>query len=86
MDQDTGRAGQAVDEQAEPEEIRREIDDTREGLGDTVEALAAKSDVKGQAKAKVEQAQGAVRENPLPAAVGAGVVAGFLLGRLTGRR
>jgi ElaB/YqjD/DUF883 family membrane-anchored ribosome-binding protein len=115
MDQDTSRAGQAVDEQAEPEEIRREIDQTREELGDTVASLAAKSDVKSQAKAKVDQAKGrvserkdevlgkarqatpdsassaatqvkgAARENPMPVAIGAGFVAGFLLGRLTGR-
>jgi ElaB/YqjD/DUF883 family membrane-anchored ribosome-binding protein len=116
MDQDTGRAGQAVDEQAEPEEIRRDIEETREDLGDTVETLAAKSDVKKQAKAKVDEVKARVserkdealgkakqatpdsgsaaasqvkdvaRENPLPVAVGAGVLAGFLLGRLTGRR
>jgi ElaB/YqjD/DUF883 family membrane-anchored ribosome-binding protein len=35
-------------------EIRAEIDQTREELGDTVEALAEKTDVKAQAKAKVE--------------------------------
>jgi ElaB/YqjD/DUF883 family membrane-anchored ribosome-binding protein len=37
-----------------PAEIRTEIDQTREELGDTVEALAEKTDVKAQAKAKVE--------------------------------
>ena len=37
----------------EPEEIRTEIEQTREQLGETVEALAEKADVKGQAKAKV---------------------------------
>ena len=39
----------------EPEEIRTEIEATREQLGETVEALAEKADVKGQAKAKVEE-------------------------------
>jgi ElaB/YqjD/DUF883 family membrane-anchored ribosome-binding protein len=39
----------------EPEEIRSEIEQTREQLGETVEALAEKADVKGQAKAKVEE-------------------------------
>ena len=39
----------------EPEEIRSEIEETREQLGETVEALAEKADVKGQAKAKVEE-------------------------------
>ena len=37
-----------------PTEIRQEIDQTREELGDTVEALAEKTDVKAQAKAKVD--------------------------------
>jgi ElaB/YqjD/DUF883 family membrane-anchored ribosome-binding protein len=37
-----------------PTEIREEIDQTREELGDTVEALAEKTDVKAQAKAKVD--------------------------------
>ena len=41
----------------EPEEIRSEIEETREQLGETVEALAEKADVKGQAKAKVEDAK-----------------------------
>jgi ElaB/YqjD/DUF883 family membrane-anchored ribosome-binding protein len=38
-----------------PEEIRREIEQTREELGDTVEALAAKTDVKAQVKGRVEE-------------------------------
>jgi ElaB/YqjD/DUF883 family membrane-anchored ribosome-binding protein len=44
-------------EQQSPEEIREDIAETREDLGDTVEALAGKADVKGQAKAKVESAK-----------------------------
>jgi uncharacterized protein DUF3618 len=44
-----------VSEQRSPEEIRRDIEETRAELGDTVEALAAKTDVKGQAKAKAEE-------------------------------
>jgi Protein of unknown function (DUF3618) len=39
----------------EPEVLREEIAETREELGDTVEALAAKADVKGQAQAKVDE-------------------------------
>jgi ElaB/YqjD/DUF883 family membrane-anchored ribosome-binding protein len=39
----------------EPEQIRAEIEETREQLGETVEALAEKADVKGQAKAKVDE-------------------------------
>lgn len=59
MGEDTGEgrpgvdaAGQA-DEQRSPDEIRRDIDQTRVELGDTVEALAEKADVKGQVKDKV---------------------------------
>lgn len=36
-----------------PQEIQAEIDQTREELGDTVEALAGKADVKAQAKNKI---------------------------------
>jgi Protein of unknown function (DUF3618) len=36
-----------------PEEIQREIEQTRERLGNTVEELAAKADVKARAQAKV---------------------------------
>ena len=57
MDEATRTSGPAVEGQQgqrSPDEIRADIEDTREELGDTVEALAAKTDVKGQAKAKVE--------------------------------
>jgi ElaB/YqjD/DUF883 family membrane-anchored ribosome-binding protein len=45
-----------------PEEIRADIEQTRGEVGDTVEALASKTDVKAQAKAKVEDIKGNVRE------------------------
>jgi ElaB/YqjD/DUF883 family membrane-anchored ribosome-binding protein len=57
MDEGTRTSGPAVGEgqdERSPEEIRADIEQTREDLGDTVEALAAKTDVKGQAKAKLE--------------------------------
>jgi ElaB/YqjD/DUF883 family membrane-anchored ribosome-binding protein len=44
-------------EQKSPEQIREEIAETRADLGDTVEALSGKADVKGQAKAKVDEAK-----------------------------
>jgi ElaB/YqjD/DUF883 family membrane-anchored ribosome-binding protein len=44
-------------EQKNPAELREEIDENREQLGDTVEALAGKADVKGQAKAKIDSAK-----------------------------
>ncbi|NJP49438.1 DUF3618 domain-containing protein [Streptomyces sp. SBST2-5] len=37
-----------------PDELRREIEQTRHDLGDTVEELAGKLDVKGRAKARAE--------------------------------
>ena len=45
-----------------PEEIEADIERTREELGDTVEALAAKTDVKGRAKAKAAETKEAVTE------------------------
>jgi archaellum component FlaD/FlaE len=39
----------------DPEQIEREIEDTREDLGDTVAALAEKADVKEQGKRKVQR-------------------------------
>jgi len=43
-----------VTETKEPEQLREEIEETRRELGDTVEALAAKADVKARMKDKVE--------------------------------
>jgi ElaB/YqjD/DUF883 family membrane-anchored ribosome-binding protein len=39
----------------EPEEIRADIEQTREELGDTAAAVAEKADVKAQASAKVDE-------------------------------
>lgn len=57
-------AGAHVDAQAEsalagrgakgPDELRRQIERTRHELGDTVEELAGKMDVKGRAKARAD--------------------------------
>ena len=41
-----------------PEQIEREIERTREELGETVEALAAKTDVKAAARRKLGTARG----------------------------
>lgn len=53
--------GPAVGEKS-PEQIRREIEATREELGETVEALAAKTDVKARAKEKVDDVKATVAE------------------------
>jgi ElaB/YqjD/DUF883 family membrane-anchored ribosome-binding protein len=45
--------GNGESAQKTPEELREDIEQTRQELGDTVEALAEKSDVKAQAKQRV---------------------------------
>jgi len=113
-------ANEAAGNPAQPggrsvEQIERDIEVTRADMGDTVEALADKTDVKAQAQEKVTaaktkvtetkedllgkaqaaspesartaaaQVQQKTRENPLPVAVGAAVLVGFVLGRLSKR-
>lgn len=56
MDEDPGTAGSQVsgaETDRSPEEIRADIEQTREQVGDTVEALAEKTDVKGQAQQRI---------------------------------
>ena len=85
-------------EQQTPEEIRREIERTRRELGDTVDALSHKADVKEQARikkdevteqarVKTEEVKNRVSANPAPlaAAIG-GALALLLLMRLLRRR
>ena len=68
MDEGARTAGSSVEpagsgrESRSPEEIRAEIEQTREEVGDTVEALAAKTDVKAQAKQRIEAIKGNVRQ------------------------
>jgi hypothetical protein len=76
-----------VTRQQTPEEIRREIEQTRRELGDTVDALSHKADVKEQARIKKAEVEERVRANPAPLAMAAGgVVALVLLLRLIRRR
>jgi ElaB/YqjD/DUF883 family membrane-anchored ribosome-binding protein len=49
--------GDGPDQARSPDEIRAEIEETREDLGETVAALAEKTDVKARAKEKVETAK-----------------------------
>jgi cobalamin biosynthesis Mg chelatase CobN len=72
----SGRAGKpaAREQPAEPQttpggtapddeqELRHEIEQTREQLGETVEQLAAKTDVKSQARAKAAAVTGRVKD------------------------
>jgi hypothetical protein len=70
-------------------ELRRDIAATREDLGETVAALVEKTDVKAQAKSKVQSAkQSALRRKQdvaVPAAVAGALVLCLLLYR-RGRR
>lgn len=56
--QDPGAGAEPADAQKSPEELRSEIADTREDLGETVEQLAAKADVKTRAHEAVQGAKG----------------------------
>jgi ElaB/YqjD/DUF883 family membrane-anchored ribosome-binding protein len=56
MGQDKGQASTNV-ESRDPEEIKEEIEQSREELGDTVAAVTEKADVKQQAKNKVSKAK-----------------------------
>ena len=84
-----------------PEEICADIAQAREEVGDTVEALAAKTDVKAQARERIDEVKAKakrstpesgqevvakVRENPAPLVLGATVLVAFLIGRRTARR
>jgi ElaB/YqjD/DUF883 family membrane-anchored ribosome-binding protein len=53
MGEDQGTAGAPVTETKDPEQIREEIEETRREMGDTVEALAAKADVKARLRNKL---------------------------------
>ncbi|MFJ6065986.1 DUF3618 domain-containing protein [Streptomyces tendae] len=48
----SGSTAQPVGGAKGPDELRRQIEETRGQLGDTVEELAGKADVKGRAKAR----------------------------------
>jgi ElaB/YqjD/DUF883 family membrane-anchored ribosome-binding protein len=62
MDQNPSTGGAAVTDAQEPDQLQRDIEKTREELGDTVEALAEKADVKAQAREKINQTKASVAE------------------------
>ena len=76
-----------MSEQQTPEELRREIERTRRDLGDTVDALSQKADVKQQARQKKDEVQQRVASNPKPlaAAIG-GLIALLVLLRIVRNR
>lgn len=58
MGEDARAGGAQVTDEGttrEPQEIRRDIEYTRREMGDTVEALAEKTDVKAQAQQKIAE-------------------------------
>jgi ElaB/YqjD/DUF883 family membrane-anchored ribosome-binding protein len=55
-------AGRAAVDPSDPDQIRAEIEQTREELGDTVAALSAKTDVKAQAQRRVQDTKATVEE------------------------
>jgi transposase-like protein len=59
MGQDQGQAGEKLDAGRErtPDEVRENIAQTRAEMGDTVAALAAKTDVKRQAHKAMDSAK-----------------------------
>ena len=81
----------------DPDQLRGEIAEAREELGETVEALAAKADVKGraqdkvdeqraQARAKLNEVTEQVKTKPAPVAAVVGGVGALLLLVLLRRR
>jgi MYXO-CTERM domain-containing protein len=82
---ESGERTSAEGAERTPAEIEAEIERTREELGDTVAALAEKTDVKKQASEKAEQAKQSVRDNPAPL-VGAAVAAAALVAFVVIRR
>ena len=55
-------AGRRRASRSTPEQIRAEIEQTQQELGDTVEALAHKTDVKAQASARIDAAKESIQE------------------------
>ena len=62
-----------------PEELRSEIERTRRELGETVDALSHKADVKEQARLKKEEVREQVSQNPVPLVAVAGGILGLLV-------
>ncbi|SHN48032.1 DUF3618 domain-containing protein [Cryptosporangium aurantiacum] len=82
---DAKKGSTAVEPTKDPDALRAEIAEIRAELGDTVEALAAKADVKAQAQAKVEQTKDQLREKAVHAKEQIGHTAGSLRAKATDR-
>jgi hypothetical protein len=85
----TSQAGNApgVEEASDPQQLREQIEETRAELGRTVEALAAKADVKARVAEKVSAGREQVKEKvsaaspvaPVVAVVAVGLIMAFWL-------
>ena len=62
MGQDPGAGSPPVTDTQDPAQIQHDIEQTREELGDTVEALAQKADVKAQAKQKIDETTASIAQ------------------------
>ncbi len=66
-------------------ELRQEIEQTREQLGETVEQLAAKTDVKGRARAKAAELAGRAKSTTAQARMQAATQVSTVRGQLAGK-
>lgn len=62
MGQEPSTGSPEVNGPRDPEQIQSEIESTREELGETIEALAQKADVKAQAKHRIEDTKASMAE------------------------
>jgi type VI protein secretion system component VasF len=74
-----------VTDSKDPDQIRQEIEATRQELGDTVEALASKTDVKAHARERIERTKASLPDPPIVLGVVGVVVVGFVGWRLIRR-
>jgi hypothetical protein len=77
VDEATRTSGPEVEgqqDQRSPEEIRADIKQTREELGDTVEELAAKTDVKAKAQEKADEIKQTASDKRVPIIAGVAIV------------
>jgi hypothetical protein len=78
--------GQATG-QERSEQLRGEIEDLRQDLGDTAAVLAAKTDVKARARERADELKRSAQENPAPIAAAAGAfVLTLIAARAVSRR
>jgi len=68
----------------DPDTIRAEIAETRADLGDTVDALAAKTDVRGRARARLAATRARARQTAARATISARAKTGPALERTRG--